>query len=247
MSSRARAIVTGGSRGIGLAAALALARASFDVTVTGRDRAKLDAAASAIAAHGVNAEALELDAADLSGTFTALESGAYDVLVANVGQGFSATIQTTSLEDWETVLRTNTSSAFAAMKAVIPRMVANGWGRVVTVGSMSSHVPIRHGVAYTASKHALLGLTRAVALDLRGTGVTVNMVAPAFVRTDMTEANARIIAEATGSSVADAERRLAAFSDENRLLEPDEIAAEVMRFVEGDMTGESTAMGFHIG
>jgi NAD(P)-dependent dehydrogenase (short-subunit alcohol dehydrogenase family) len=172
-----------------------------------------------------------------------------DVLVANVGVGYSGTITRTSIEDWDSVMRNNVTSAFVAIQAVIGGMLERNWGRIVTVGSMASHVPVRSGVAYVASKHALLGLTRAIALDTKGTGVTVNMVAPAFVRTDMTEENIERIVAASGLSSSVAEQKLAALSPLNRLLEPEEVAAEIMRFVRdeiGQVTGTSVFMGFEV-
>ena len=142
---------------------------------------------------------------------------------------------------------TNVTSAFVAMSALLPGMLERGWGRIVTVGSLASHEPIRHGVAYTASKHALLGLTRAVAADVAGRGITVNMVAPAFVRTDMTTENAQRMAYASGGSVTEAERKLAGLSTLGRLIEPEEVAAEICRYVDdeaGELNGQSVALGF---
>lgn len=234
------AVVTGGSAGIGLATAERLVADGFAVTITGRDRSRLEAAVAHLDGVGV----LVLDALDLDATAAALQDLAPDVLVANVGAAFSGDLAHTSLDDWQRVLSTNVTSAFVAIQAVVPPMVTRGWGRIVTIGSLASHRPIRHGVAYTASKHALWGLTRAVALDLKRTGVTANLVAPAFVRTGMTRANAETISAASSRSVEEVERRLAALSDLGRLLEPAEIAAEVAAFVaDGDRSGEIRVLG----
>jgi 3-hydroxybutyrate dehydrogenase len=242
------AIVTGGSRGIGYCTAQQLLENGFDVVITGRNEATLMTACQQLGTLG-NVASMAFDATD-SDTVTQLFSTIRaDALVANVGVGFSGTVAKTSVEDWEMVLRNNVTSAFVAIQSVLDGMLERGWGRIVTVGSMASHVPIRNGVAYAASKYALLGLTRAIALDTAGSGVTVNMVAPAFVRTDMTKDNVERIVAASGLSSDAAEQKLAALSPLNRLLEPEEVAAEILKFVldeAGEVSGSSVAMGFEV-
>jgi NAD(P)-dependent dehydrogenase (short-subunit alcohol dehydrogenase family) len=242
------AIVTGGSRGIGYFVAQQLLGSGFDVVITGRNEPSLRDAQRKLSVLG-SIEALVLDASDPDATSRVLSGIPADVLVANVGIGLSGTVSKTTVREWEMVLENNVTSAFAAIRAVIGGMLDRKWGRIVTVGSMASHVPIRSGVAYVASKHALLGLTRAVALDTKGTGVTVNMVAPSFVRTDMTKDNVERIVVASGLTSEVAEQKLAALSPLNRLLEPDEVASEIMRFVldeTGEITGTSVSMGFDL-
>lgn len=240
------ALVTGGSRGIGLATAHELLRMGHRVIITGRTESTLAAAMEELDSPE-HVRFLQFDASSPEAIQRALGDIEADILVANVGMGFAGSIATTELDDWRTVMDTNVTSAFVSIRALLPGMLERGWGRIVTVGSMSSHEPIRHGIAYTASKHALLGLTRAVAADVAGKGVTVNMVAPAFVRTDMTTANANLIAAATGDSQAGAESRLAGLSTIGRLIEPDEVALEICGFflAEADaLNGQSIAMGF---
>jgi NAD(P)-dependent dehydrogenase (short-subunit alcohol dehydrogenase family) len=243
------AIVTGGSRGIGFCVAQQLVRLGFHVVVTGRNEESLLRAKQyllSLAAAG-EVTTLAFDASDPEATRAHLSGVAADVLVANVGIGSSGSITSATHDQWEEILTTNVTSAFAAIQAVIGGMLERKWGRIVTVGSMASHVGIRYGVAYTASKHALLGLTRAAALDTAGTGVTVNMVAPTFVRTDMTAENAKRIAVSSGRSAEEAQRLLASLSPENRLLEPEEVASEIVRLVSdeaGGISGESVLMGF---
>lgn len=240
------AVVTGGSRGIGYSTAGQLLDAGFEVIITGRNESSLGEAQETLSSRG-SVTTLAFDASSAEDTARVLTPLQVDVLVANVGVGYSGSILKTSLDDWEMVLRNNVTSAFVAIQSVLSGMMERKWGRIVTVGSMASHIPIRGGVAYVASKHALLGITRAVALDVKGTGVTVNMVAPAFVRTDMTKENVTRIVAASGLESDVAEQKLAALSTLNRLLEPDEVATEIMRFVmdeQGEMSGTSVAMGF---
>jgi NAD(P)-dependent dehydrogenase (short-subunit alcohol dehydrogenase family) len=240
------AVVTGGSRGIGYSTAGQLLDAGFEVVITGRSEDSLRDAQESLSSRG-SITTLAFDASSAEDTVRSLTPIRADVLIANVGVGFSGSVQRTSLEDWDMVLRNNVTSAFVAIQSVLGGMLERKWGRIVTVGSMASHIPIRSGVAYVASKHALLGITRAIALDSKGSGVTVNMVAPAFVRTDMTRENVTRIVAASGLKSEVAEQKLAALSTLNRLLEPDEVATEIMRFVQderGEVTGTSVSMGF---
>lgn len=242
------AVVTGGSRGIGYCVAQQLLENAFDVVITGRNETSLRNAQRELGVLG-NVTIIAFDASDTQVASRLLSVIDADVLVANVGIGFSGTTSKTTVRDWEMLLENNVTSAFVAIKSVLEGMLERKWGRIITVGSMASHIPIRSGVAYVTSKHALLGLTRAVALDTKGTGVTVNMVAPSFVRTDMTTENVERIVAASGLSSDIAEQKLAALSPLNRLLEPEEVATEIMRFVldeTGEMTGTSVAMGFNL-
>ncbi len=241
------AVVTGGSRGIGFAVARLLVQQGHEVVITGRTTASLEAAVGALRELGT-IRALVLDSADPEQSRRVLGETGAQILVCNVGMGFSGSVTTTSLAEWTRVLDTNLTSAFTAIGAVMPSMLETDWGRIVSVGSIASHQAIRYGVAYTASKHALLGLTRAVAEDTRSTGIRVNMVAPAFVRTDMTLENTKRIAQASGASLADAERRLGEISDLGRLIEPEEVAEKVVELTaEGlETTGISVPLGFQI-
>lgn len=239
------ALVTGGSRGIGRSVAERLLRDGHRVVITARSQSSIDEALRALAPLGL-VTGLVVDAADSDATRRLMSPIAVDILVCNVGQGYSGTVLTTSVEDWRRVLATNVSSAFDAISVVLPGMLERGWGRIVTVGSMGSHRPLRYGLAYTASKHALWGLTRAVAEDFRGSGVTANMVAPAFVRTEMTAETVAIVAGSSGMSVVEAEARLAALSDWGRLIDPDEVAAAIVALTQDDLevTGTSVNLGF---
>lgn len=225
------ALVTGGSRGIGLEIARQLLNAGHHVTITGRDESNLREAAASLEGPS-RLSWLALDATDHERTEHHLTRLAPDILVANAGIAFSAKFTETSLSDWARVMDVNATGPFVALRATLPAMMRRRWGRVVTVGSIASHQSLRYGSAYAASKHALWGLTRTVAEETADSGVRVNMVAPSFVRTDMTRENAARIAAAGSRSVAEAEGLLARVSDLGRLLEPEEVAAEVMDMVD---------------
>jgi NAD(P)-dependent dehydrogenase (short-subunit alcohol dehydrogenase family) len=150
-----------------------------------------------------------------------------DVLVNNAGVATSAPLARTTLEDWHAQLAVNATGAFLCTRAVVPGMIERADGRVVTVASTAGRVGSRYTAAYTASKHAAVGLMRAVAAEVAGTGVTANAVCPTFVRTEMTHRSIARIVSTTVRDEAGAEKALAASSPLGRLLEPDEVAFAV--------------------
>jgi NAD(P)-dependent dehydrogenase (short-subunit alcohol dehydrogenase family) len=200
-------VVTGGTRGIGAAVAERFRAAGDQVIAPGR------------------ADCDVTDEAAVSAFFGGL--GPIDVLVNNAGVSTSAPLARSTLADWNAQFEVNATGAFLCTRAVLPGMRERGTGRVVTVASTAGHVGYRYTAGYTASKHAAVGLMRAVAAEVAGTGVTANAVCPAFVRTDMTTTSMARISERTGRGEADAEAALAAASPLGRLLEPDEVAFAV--------------------
>ena len=200
-----RVVVTGGTRGIGLAVADWFRAAGDRVLAPG---------------------SAELDVTD-EAAVAAYLAGEVDVLVNNAGVSASAPAARTTLGDWERQLAVNATGPFLCTRAVLPGMLARGAGRVVTVASTAGLAGAKYTAAYTASKHAAVGLMRAVAAEVAGTGVTCNAVCPTFVRTDMTRESVERIAAATGRSQAEGEAALAGMSPLGRLLEPEEVAAAV--------------------
>ena len=166
------------------------------------------------------------DEAAVARAFEAIE--AVDVLVNNAGIGESAPLARTTLASWLEHFDVNVTGAFLCMRAVVPGMRARGSGSIITIASTNGRVGTPYTSAYTASKHAAVGLTRAVASELAGTGVRVNAICPTFVRTDMTRRSIARIVESTGRSAAESEAALAQLTPLGRLLEPDEVAAAVV-------------------
>jgi NAD(P)-dependent dehydrogenase (short-subunit alcohol dehydrogenase family) len=213
-------VVTGGGKGIGLAVVARFSAAGDQVVAVGRDRAALErCGASAAEVCDVTHEG------QVAALFESL--GRVDVLVNNAGVSTSAPLERTTLEAWESQLAVNATGAFLCTRAVVPGMIERADGRIVTVASTAGRAGSRYTAAYTASKHAAVGLMRAVAAEVAGTGVTANAVCPAFVRTAMTERSISRIVESTGRDEADAETALASSSPLGRLLEPDEVAFAV--------------------
>jgi NAD(P)-dependent dehydrogenase (short-subunit alcohol dehydrogenase family) len=198
-------VVTGGKKGIGKAVA---DRFSDDeVHAPGHD---------------------ELDVTDESAVEAYFGDLRVDVLVNNAGIAAGAPLARTTLDDWRAHLDVNATGAFLCTRAVLPGMIERGDGRIVTVASVAGLVGARYTVAYSASKHAAIGLMRATAAELAGTGVTANAVCPAYVDTDMTRRSVETIVEKTGRTAEEAQSALEAMTPLGRLLDPDEVAAAVV-------------------
>jgi NAD(P)-dependent dehydrogenase (short-subunit alcohol dehydrogenase family) len=213
-------LVTGGGRGIGKAVVARFAAAGDRVVAVGRDRAALKESGAA--------ETEVCDVTDEPGVEELFRRlGRVDVLVNNAGASASAPLGRTTLEDWRLLFEVNATGAFLCTRAALPGMIERADGRIVTVASVASLAGSRYTAAYTASKHAAVGLMRAVALEVAGTGVTANAVCPAYVRTEMTERSVARISERTGRSPEEAEAALAGSSPLGRLLEPEEVAFAV--------------------
>jgi NAD(P)-dependent dehydrogenase (short-subunit alcohol dehydrogenase family) len=200
-------VVTGGTRGIGRAVADRFRAAGDRVEAVGR-------------------ETLDVTDEAAVGAFFA-DLGRVDVLVNNAGVAGSAPFDRTTLDEWHEHLDVNATGAFLCTRAVLPGMHERGEGRIVFVASTAGRIGFRYSSAYVASKHAAVGLMRAVATEVAGRGVTANAVCPTFVRTEMTRRSIARIVAATGRGEEDAEAELAAQSPLGRLLEPEEVAFAV--------------------
>jgi NAD(P)-dependent dehydrogenase (short-subunit alcohol dehydrogenase family) len=200
-------VVTGGTKGIGKAIVERFEAAGDRVVGVGRDTCDV-----------TNEEQV-----------TALfeRVGAVDVLVNNAGIAMGAPLQRTTLEAWGAHLDVNATGAFLCTRAVLGGMIARGDGRIVTVASTAGLVGARYTAAYTAAKHAAVGLMRAVAAEVAGTGVTANAVCPAWVRTEMMRRAVERIASTTQRDEEQAEAALVAQMPLGRALEPEEVAFAV--------------------
>jgi NAD(P)-dependent dehydrogenase (short-subunit alcohol dehydrogenase family) len=236
------ALVTGAGRGIGRAIALAFAREGADVALLARTAGEVEAVAAEARGLGRNAVALRCDVGDRAQVEEAARAaagalGAVQILVNNAGVARSAKVGDTDDALWELHLRVNLTGAFYVTRAVLPGMLAARWGRIVNIASTAAREGYPYVAAYAASKHGLLGLTRAVAMEVATSGVTVNAICPGYVATDMTRESVRRIQEKTGRSVEEARRSLEAFSPQRRLVEPEEVAALAVLLATDDARG----------
>jgi NAD(P)-dependent dehydrogenase (short-subunit alcohol dehydrogenase family) len=228
------ALVTGGGRGIGRAVAQLLAEAGAAVAVLGRDMERLDSVRAEIAEQGATALALNCDVTDSNAVNQAFaathaELGPIDILVNNAGITASVKFAETDDATWDRIMRVNATGAFYCCRAAVPDMLARNWGRIINIASYAALRGIPYSAAYSASKHALLGLTRSLALELARRSITVNAICPGWVETEMVhEALATIIAK-TGRSEQAARASLLEMAGQPRMIMPKEVAAVVLR------------------
>lgn len=235
------ALVTGGSRGIGLAIAGVLLRHGARVTILGRSRNTLDRAALELKSKSfgkvnceVNCEA-NCEVADIcvpeaiAAAFDHARSvfGPISILINNAGEASSAPFMKTELKLLRRMIAVNLEGTFHCTQAALPSMLETGWGRVVNIASLAGLTGYSYVSAYCAAKHGVIGLTRALAREVATSGVTVNAVCPGYTDTEMVrEAVANIVGK-TGRTVEAAQSELTKRNPQKRLIQPDEVAAAV--------------------
>lgn len=223
------ALVTGAGRGIGRATAEALARSGARVAVAARSTRELDDVVAGIRNSGGTALALSVDLAQPQAPYelarqVAAQLGAVDILVNNAGIGSSSDPRPVAEFDdkfWELTLTLNLTAPYKLSKAVLPGMMERRRGRIINVASINGKIPSLHGAAYAASKHGLLGLTKTLALEVAGHGITVNAICPGPVHTLMNDKRLEYDAQRKGTTVAEIEKSLTPIGGR---LEPDDIA-----------------------
>jgi NAD(P)-dependent dehydrogenase (short-subunit alcohol dehydrogenase family) len=247
VQTQRHAWVTGGGSGIGAAIAEALVAAGLRVTITGRRPEMLQALA---ARYPGQMQAVVADVTDEAAVAHALAQaravfGPVQVLVNNAGQAHSAPFLKTDAALWQQMLSVNLTGTFLCSQAVLPDMLAARWGRVVNVASTAGLVGYAYVSAYVAAKHGVVGLTRALALEVAKKGVTVNAVCPGYTETDiLRESIANVVAK-TGRTEEQARAEFAAGNPQGRIVQPHEVA-DTVRWLCGDgaasVTGQSIAV-----
>jgi NAD(P)-dependent dehydrogenase (short-subunit alcohol dehydrogenase family) len=187
------ALVTGASKGLGKAMALALAQAGAKLALVSRDEKLLAEAATAITAHGSEAAVFPADVSS-EAQVLALEKavaarfGRVQILINNAGINLRKPITDFTLEEWTRIQTTNVTSAFLMCRSFVPQMKGQGYGRIINMTSMMSHISLPGRTAYSTSKAALLGFTKALALELAPEKITVNGISPGPCSTEINKA-----------------------------------------------------------
>ena len=224
------AVVTGAGAGIGRATAERLAEAGCQVTLIGRHVGRLTGTADRI---GDLAFAAPADVTDSDMLAAAIEAGRdrfgpVDILINNAGAATSAPFLKTGAEDLRAMLALNLEAPAEAARLVLPGMLTRRWGRIVNIASTAGLKGYAYVSAYVAAKHGLVGLTRALAMEVAAKGVTVNAVCPGFTDTDLVARSVDAIVGKTGRSEDEARAALAASNPQGRLITPDEVARTIV-------------------
>jgi NAD(P)-dependent dehydrogenase (short-subunit alcohol dehydrogenase family) len=239
------AVVTGASRGIGAAIAAALVAEGARVSLLARDAAALGRVAEPLGSDRALAVAADVtDAAALQRAFAAARErfGGVQILVNNAGQAQSAKFTDTDPSLWERMFAVNLTGTYLCSREAVPDMLKAGFGRIVNIASIAGLRGAAYISAYTASKHAVIGLTRALALEYATRNLTVNAVCPGYVDTDIVRDAIANIRSRTGRSESEALAALLATNPQRRLIEPREVAHAVLwlcRPGAESMTGQS--------
>ena len=246
-SAPRHALVTGGGSGIGASIAEALVAAGLRVTITGR---RLDVLQALTARFPGQMQAVVADVTDEAAIAQAFAQakagfGPVQVLVNNAGQAHSAPFLKTDVALWQQMLSVNLTGTFLCTQAALPDMLAAKWGRIINVASTAGLVGYAYVAAYVAAKHGVVGLTRALALEVAKKGITVNAVCPGYTETDiLRESIANVVAK-TGRSVEEARAEFASGNPQGRIVQPQEVADAVL-WLSGpgaaSVTGQSIAV-----
>jgi NAD(P)-dependent dehydrogenase (short-subunit alcohol dehydrogenase family) len=242
------ALVTGGGRGIGRAVALACATPGSVVAIVARSRQQLDDTARQIEAKGATPVVLAVDITDEQAVARAFEdlraaTPTLDVLVNNAGVGGGQPIERADTATWRRVLDTNVWGTFLVTRLAVPMMAAEG--RIINVSSVLGRFGVPGYTAYCASKHAIVGFTRALALELVSRGITVNAICPGWVDTEMAASGMRRGAEAQGITFEAFREEALGRVPLGRIIQPEEVA-NLVAFLASPLAAAITGQTYNI-
>jgi NAD(P)-dependent dehydrogenase (short-subunit alcohol dehydrogenase family) len=241
-------LVTGGGRGIGRAIALAFAEPGTTVAIASRTRSELEDTGAAITKRGATALLLTADVTDeasVAAAFKALSDagGSMDVVVNNAGVGGGKPIDETDTASWRRILDTNVWGTFLITRQAVPLM--SDGGRVINISSVLGRFGVPGYTAYCASKHAVIGFTRALALELAGRRITVNAICPGWVETDMALQGMTAGAAAMGITLEQFKKQAMSRVPIGRMIQPDEVAS-LVKFLASPATSAITGQTYNI-
>ena len=245
---KSHVVVTGGSKGIGLAVAKKLAELGCTVSLISRHSDALDLAKAELEAKfqsKVYTIAADVSKeADVARAFESIRItvGPVNILINNVGAAESAPLVGTDLGLWQRMLDTNLTSAFLCSKIVLPEMIVKKHGKIVSIASSAGLMGFPYVAAYCAAKHGLVGFTRALALEVKQHGISVNAVCPAYTETELLSKSIQEVSKKTGRSVEEVKAGYLQSAQQSRFLQPEEVAASVVKLClpdQANVTGEA--------
>jgi NAD(P)-dependent dehydrogenase (short-subunit alcohol dehydrogenase family) len=236
------AIVTGASRGIGREIALGLAQSGAAVVLASRDQAQLDEVGRIVVSGGGSAVAVPTDVSDQSAVrelagITLAQFGKIDILVNNAGTNYISSVVLSNDARWRAMFETNVFAVYHCTKAVLPAMIRAKAGRIINIASIAGVVGAAHNSAYAATKAAVIGFTKSVALEVARLGITVNAICPWHVDTAMMREAMAARAAMFGNNGQEYLEKVMAHHPQRRLIKPKEVAALALFLSSEDAAG----------
>jgi len=233
MAIRRHVVITGGGRGIGAEIARRFAAMGDRITVLSRTRDEVEKIADEVGGYGIRRDVGE--PASVEAAFMA--AGPVDILINNAGVARSSPVLKTDVRVWEEHLKVNLTGSFLCALKVLPSMASRGKGRIINVASVAGLKGYPYLAAYCASKHGLVGLTRALAAEYADKGVTVNAICPGYVDSPLLTGAIQNIVEKTGRTIDEVRAELEAQNPQRRFLEASEVASMAVFLASDDARG----------